>query len=991
MSLYDILHQLNPDDSSFADISVSSLSIGNNLVIDGNTDGVFDELTALTKITCNNIQTNSGSPYITSLILGKFQFSNSTITTNDSSSITITPKINVSDIDLTSSANVTANAIPIYGSDKLLKSSTLIYNSASDLYTSTSILNILKTISSTFTINTDPTDSNRLFHIKNSTSSAIQSLYSGLSLQISPSLSLSGGKCVGDIRLVRKSANSCTSNFVFSSYISPTEYKDLLIVDPSLTIINSALEISNSLNVETSMNCKTGTVGVDNTQYGTFTVTNDSSDVWQTNIDLGDANRGISIINYNSSTQANIFTGLSFGISPLISYSSGRCLGDLKFIRRGANLPSGRFLFSSKLDNLSYKDICCIDPFNSTFNSNLSVSGLGIFSLPLTGKHIVNTNPTDSNRILIVQNTTTSTDAGYYAGISFGITPSQTFLNGQCQADIRVVRKTNAVSNAKFVFSTMVDESLYRDIFVIDPTDSVANSNLNVNGAVYAGVSLKLPFLSPRRILLGDDDKFVVSSAIITEDTANHLIIGTNNTARGNVTVNYQSSTIFSANTDPTDINRLLSLVNTSTSTAAGLYSNLSFSITPTQTFANGRCLGDIRLVRRALNLPSSKFIFSSVIDDLSYEDILTIDPVDSVLNSNITINGTTNFTGHSYLNGSLYISGNGNSRSIVLSGDGTATNGLLHFDVQNLATNTSATIRFGRNTNSGTSPFSVLMYLGNNTTTTNHEFYGNNSYVTSLCKNNGSLAVGSTSTPLEVTSSGKLIVNNTTASTSTTTGCATFNGGIGVGGSSFFSGKISFNPNNQTWYMDSAASNWHQWRFGSTSGLTPRIYLQDTSAVTNVQVHGGSFGAFSGVHFVKNIGSPLTNSDIGKLFMYDGSIYQQTEPLQTYINGKLCDEDKSKKIYGVITDPHYVSENGEFYNEVEVLALGEGGLLIHDNSGYINIEAGDFIVSRSDGYGRKLEDEEMNHLSIMKSVIAKSVETYSGPTPYLLAVTMRV
>ena len=241
--------------------------------------------------------------------------------------------------------------------------------------------------------------------------------------------------------------------------------------------------------------------------------------------------------------------------------------------------------------------------------------------------------------------------------------------------------------------------------------------------------------------------------------------------------------------------------------------------------------------------------------------------------------------------------------------------------------------------------------------------------------------------------STGILTITNTTNSTSVTTGCATFAGGIGAGGKSFIreptlDDRVTFTANNQTWYISEEVSNWHGFRFGVPAGNNPRVYFGDLAGTTNVNIYAGSYTPFSGCHVAKNVGPALTSSDVGKLFKLDGTLHKPTEILNGYTNGRLCDQDMSKAVYGIICEPNYLDQDGNDNGDVLLLSVGEGGCLVHDDSGFVNIECGDILVSRADGYARKLEDHEFT-LQTIKYTVARARETYIGPSPYLLHVTV--
>ena len=256
----------------------------------------------------------------------------------------------------------------------------------------------------------------------------------------------------------------------------------------------------------------------------------------------------------------------------------------------------------------------------------------------------------------------------------------------------------------------------------------------------------------------------------------------------------------------------------------------------------------------------------------------------------------------------------------------------------------------------------------------------------------NGSLSVGS-STPATILANGRLTIANTTASSSTTSGCATFAGGIGVNGASVIRepttiGRTTFRANNQLWYINEETSNWHGFRFGVPAGSTPRVYFGDLNGTTNTTIYAGGYVPFSGCHVVKNVGPELSEADIGKLFMLDGTNYKPTEILNGYANGRLCDQEMSKAVYGVICDANYLDQDGNSNGEVLLLSVGEGGCLVHDDSGTVDIECGDILVSRADGYARKLEDSEFT-VQTLKYTVGRARETYSGPSPYLLHISL--
>ncbi len=548
---------------------------------------------------------------------------------------------------------------------------------------------------------------------------------------------------------------------------------------------------------------------------------------------------------------------------------------------------------------------------SNTLSYGSSTSKNGLFSINKTSTSTLTTDPGTAERYLTIQNTSSSGAASLFSCLSFGISPSLSLGAGKCIMDIKLYRSTLNSSNCALKFSAFDNTSAYNDILTLSKTLTTFAYPVTINDTFTA-------------------NKLTFSGSTIGTTDASGIIIN-------KWLFNTVASTAVDTGNDPGDSHRIVLIQNTNSNSAVANFAALNFGIAPNLGFGSGRCLLDIKLVRDSLS--NCKLKISAFDNAGTYSDISSFSKTTSIFYSD------------------LVVSGNTNTRVIGLSCDGVNGNtGYMRIDFPGLHSTTAATCGFGRTT-STTGNFWIAVYLANNTSTANHALYGNNSQVSSLCSNNGSLEIGS-SNKMTVSASGVVKMNNQVEITTS-----------------------------QQWIMTSTASFWHNWRFG-TGSTTPRVYFSDLSGTTNVNCFAGSFTPFSGCHIAKNVGSSLSPSDLGKLFLLDGTLYNPTELLQGYCNGRVCNVDKSKAIYGVIVDTAYLDQDGNFNDEVLLLSVGEGGLYVHDNSGNVNIECGDIIVSRADGYGRKLEDYEYNYQTI-KYTVARARETYNGPSPYLLHVSM--
>lgn len=241
--------------------------------------------------------------------------------------------------------------------------------------------------------------------------------------------------------------------------------------------------------------------------------------------------------------------------------------------------------------------------------------------------------------------------------------------------------------------------------------------------------------------------------------------------------------------------------------------------------------------------------------------------------------------------------------------------------------------------------------------------------------------------------------IGSTTDSSSYTVGALTVAGGVGITKRLNVNDKVSINGETtinanlkviqtQSWTVTDPGTYWHEWFFTAGGGNTPRLYFVNSNGSARINLYAASFNTFTGCHIARNKGRELTEKDLGKLFILDGTSFSPTTLMDGYPNGRICDEDMSSCVYGVISDYHYIDDDGEFRNGVSLMSVGEGGAYVNDDSGVVDIKVGDLLCSTKDGYLRKIKDEEMTVFSY-KYIVAKALETYQGPSPRLIHVSI--
>ena len=105
------------------------------------------------------------------------------------------------------------------------------------------VLTVQQSSTTTWSANTDPTDNGRYFVMENTSTTNNASEFSNITLQINPTGSIGGGRCLADIRLVRTTANSTNSTFLFSNFNNGSTYQDVFSLGNSSSYMLSNLYI----------------------------------------------------------------------------------------------------------------------------------------------------------------------------------------------------------------------------------------------------------------------------------------------------------------------------------------------------------------------------------------------------------------------------------------------------------------------------------------------------------------------------------------------------------------------------------------------------------------------------------------------------------------------------------------------------------------------------------------------------------------------------
>jgi hypothetical protein len=153
--------------------------------------------------------------------------------------------------------------------------------------------------------------------------------------------------------------------------------------------------------------------------------------------------------------------------------------------------------------------------------------------------------------------------------------------------------------------------------------------------------------------------------------------------------------------------------------------------------------------------------------------------------------------------NTNFYVSPSGATGGTILVGGGSGTQ-MLNNDITPFISSSVCQFSFGRNTTTSGNT-GVSIFLADGSSTINHNLFANNSLVSYLCSNNGTLAIGTTTNPsvrkLYVSgtteSTGILYASDTTNTSGTTSGSVVVSGGIGIAKDITVGTKITYASNN--------------------------------------------------------------------------------------------------------------------------------------------------------------------------------------------------
>jgi len=105
------------------------------------------------------------------------------------------------------------------------------------------VLTVQKSFTDVYALNTDPADPGRVFVMQNNSTTNAVNQFSNITMQINATASLSGGRILGDFRLVRKTSNQSDAFFMFSAFRQGATYKDYFKLDFDNSWLSGSLAI----------------------------------------------------------------------------------------------------------------------------------------------------------------------------------------------------------------------------------------------------------------------------------------------------------------------------------------------------------------------------------------------------------------------------------------------------------------------------------------------------------------------------------------------------------------------------------------------------------------------------------------------------------------------------------------------------------------------------------------------------------------------------
>jgi hypothetical protein len=113
-----------------------------------------------------------------------------------------------STVTMASTVNVTSSVMTVGGTD------------------SRGILTVMKSDTTTYAADTDMGVPGRMFVMQNMSTSNAANQFANITLQVNPTGSLSGGRVLGDFRLIRETVNNTNSFFLLSAFRQGSVYRD---------------------------------------------------------------------------------------------------------------------------------------------------------------------------------------------------------------------------------------------------------------------------------------------------------------------------------------------------------------------------------------------------------------------------------------------------------------------------------------------------------------------------------------------------------------------------------------------------------------------------------------------------------------------------------------------------------------------------------------------------------------------------------------------
>lgn len=124
------------------------------------------------------------------------------------------------------------------------------------------IVTVQATNTSTYAADTDVTDSGRFFVMQNNSTSNNALMFTNITLQLNPTGSLSGGRCLADFRLVRETLNQSNAYFLWSAFRQPGTYKDYFKLGYDTSWMTSSLFVGGNSTPTALLHVAAGTSSV---------------------------------------------------------------------------------------------------------------------------------------------------------------------------------------------------------------------------------------------------------------------------------------------------------------------------------------------------------------------------------------------------------------------------------------------------------------------------------------------------------------------------------------------------------------------------------------------------------------------------------------------------------------------------------------------------------------------------------------------------------